>query len=255
MPVLVTGESGTGKEILAKLLHSLSPWSPGPFVKVSCPAIPSTLLESELFGYEKGAFTGAYSMKPGRVEMADRGTLFLDEIGELEMGMQAKLLQLLQDGQFSRIEGQAEKNVEVRVVCATNRELEKEIKAGTFRSDLFYRINVVNIHLPPLRERRDIRELIDYFLITHSALLKCNLRPVSSRLMQVLPGFVWPGNIRQLENLIKRFVIFGNEDAIISELAAAPRPTHPFPTRRFPRMGRFLSRKLRGRQSLKSNGA
>ena len=146
VPVLVTGESGTGKEILSKLLHSQSPWSGGPFVKVSCPAIPATLLESELFGYEKGAFTGAYGMKPGRVELADRGTLFLDEIGELDMGLQAKLLQLLQDGQFSRIGAQADKKVEVRVVCATNRQLEKEIEAGTFRSDLFYRINVVDIH-------------------------------------------------------------------------------------------------------------
>lgn len=225
VPVLVMGESGTGKEILAKVIHSQSPWSDGPFVKVSCPAIPSTLLESELFGYEKGAFTGAYGTKPGRVELADRGTLFLDEIGELDMGLQAKLLQLLQDGQFSRIGAQADKKVEVRVVCATNRELEKEIEAGAFRSDLFYRINVVNIQLPPLRERReDIPDLIEYFLVAHSGAFKCSLRPISSRLMQDLQGYTWPGNIRQLENLIKRYVIFGNEDAIISDLAASPLP-------------------------------
>ena len=228
VPVLVTGESGTGKEILSKLLHSQSPWSGGPFVKVSCPAIPATLLESELFGYEKGAFTGAYGMKPGRVELADRGTLFLDEIGELDMGLQAKLLQLLQDGQFSRIGAQADKKVEVRVVCATNRQLEKEIEAGTFRSDLFYRINVVDIRLPPLRERReDIPDLINYFLTTHSAMFKCHLRPISARLMQVLRGYEWPGNIRQLENLIKRYVILGNEDAIMSDLAAAAVPSPP----------------------------
>jgi two-component system response regulator AtoC len=223
VPVLVMGESGTGKEILAKLLHSQSPWSAGPFVKVSCPAIPSTLLESELFGYEKGAFTGAYGAKPGRVELADRGTLFLDEIGELDMGLQAKLLQLLEDGQFSRIGAQADKKVEVRVVCATNRELEKEIEAGTFRSDLFYRINVVSIHLPPLRERReDIPDLIEYFLAAHSGAFKGSLRPISSRLMQDFQGYAWPGNIRQLENLIKRYVILGNEDAIMSDLAASP---------------------------------
>lgn len=139
------------------------------------------------------------------------------------MGLQAKLLQLLQDGQFSRIGSQADQRVEVRVVCATNRQLEKEIEAGNFRSDLFYRINVVDIHLPPLRERReDIPELIEYFLAAHSAMFKCNLRPVSARLMRVLQGYAWPGNIRQLENLIKRYVILGNEDAIMADLAAIP---------------------------------
>ena len=165
VPVLIRGESGTGKEILAKLVHCLSPWEDGPFVKVNCPAIPGTLLESELFGYEKGAFTGAYGTKPGRIELAHRGTLFLDEIAELDPGLQAKLLQLLQDGQFCRIGAQEDTRVEVRVVCATNRELEKEIEAGSFRQDLFYRINVVSIRLPALRERRqDIPELMGYFL-------------------------------------------------------------------------------------------
>ena len=153
VPVLIQGESGTGKDIIARMIHGLSPWRTGPFVKVNCPAIPGTLLESELFGYEKGAFTGAYGAKPGRVEMAHRGTLFLDEISELDLGLQSKLLQLLQDGQFCRIGAQEDKRVEVRVVCATNRVLENEIESGTFRQDLFYRINVVNLHMPPLRER------------------------------------------------------------------------------------------------------
>src|SRR5215472_4952566 len=146
VPVLITGENGTGKEILARMIHQQSGLSGGPFVKVSCPAIPGTLLESELFGYERGAFTGAYGAKPGRVELAHRGTLFLDEISELDLGLQSKLLQLLQDGQFCRIGAQEDKKVEVRVVCTTNRKLEQEIENGTFRSDLFDRINVVNLH-------------------------------------------------------------------------------------------------------------
>src|SRR5437667_1470426 len=153
VPVLIQGESVTGKDIIARMIHARSPWRTGPFVKVNCPAIPGTLLESELFGYEKGAFTGAWSSKPGRVEMAHCGTLFLDEIGEMEMSLQAKLLQLLQDGQFSRIGGQQDCQVDVRIICATNRKLEAEIAAGHFRRDLFYRINVVTINLPALRER------------------------------------------------------------------------------------------------------
>ena len=163
IPVLLQGQSGTGKEILARFIHRRSRWGNGPFVKVNCPAIPGTLLESELFGYERGAFTGAYGTKPGRVELAHRGTLFLDEIAELDPGMQAKLLQLLQDGRFCRIGAQGDKRVEVRVVCATNRQLQREINSGTFRQDLFYRINVVTIQLPPLRERlTDIPRLTKY---------------------------------------------------------------------------------------------
>jgi two-component system response regulator AtoC len=223
IPVLIHGESGTGKEILAQILHVRAPWLDGPFVKVNCPAIPSTLLESELFGYEKGAFTGAYGSKPGRVEMAHRGTLFLDEIGELDLGLQAKLLQLLQDGQFCRIGAQEDKRVEARVVCATNRSLEREIEAGRFRQDLFYRINVVNLQLPPLRERReDIPLLADYFLGVYSEAFKMAAPPLSSHLMDLLQKFHWPGNIRQLENLIKRYVILGSEEAISSELAGQP---------------------------------
>jgi two-component system response regulator AtoC len=219
VPVLIQGESGTGKDIIARMIHGISPWKSGPYVKVNCPAIPGTLLESELFGYEKGAFTGAYGMKPGRVELAHRGTLFLDEISELDMSLQSKLLQLLQDGQFCRIGAQEDKKVEVRVVCATNRDLETEIENGTFRQDLFYRINVVNIQLPSLRERRgDIAELVEFFLEYYNRKYNCRAKHLSTELMTLLQKYHWPGNIRELENLIKRYVILGNEDAISGDL-------------------------------------
>src|SRR6266704_2681822 len=192
VPVLIQGESGTGKDIIARMIHSLSPWRNGPFVKVNCPAIPGTLLESELFGYEKGAFTGAFGAKPGRVELAHRGTLFLDEISELDLSLQSKLLQLLQDGQFCRIGAQEDKKVEVRVVCATNRRLEEEIETGTFRQDLFYRINVVNLHLPSLRERRgDIQDLATYFLEYYNRKYNCRARALSSDLMGALQKSHW----------------------------------------------------------------
>src|SRR5512141_402973 len=221
LPVLIHGESGTGKDIIARMIHAASPWRTGPWVKVNCPAIPGTLLESELFGYEKGAFTGAYGSKPGRVEMAHRGTLFLDEISELDMSLQSKLLQLLQDGQFCRIGAQADKKVEVRVVCATNRRLEEEIENGTFRQDLFYRINVVNLHMPPLRERRgDIEGLVAYFLEYYNRKYNCKARSLSNELMSVLQKYHWPGNVRELENLVKRYVILGNEDVISADLVA-----------------------------------
>ena len=219
VPVLIQGESGTGKDIIARMIHARSPWPTGPFVKVNCPAIPGTLLESELFGYEKGAFTGAYGSKPGRVELAHRGSLFLDEISELDLALQSKLLQLLQDGQFCRIGAQEDKKVEVRVVCATNRRLEEEIETGTFRQDLFYRINVVNLHLPPLRERRgDIEDLVAYFLEYYNRKYNCRARALSLDLMSALQKYHWPGNIRELENLIKRYVILGNEEVISSDL-------------------------------------
>ena len=221
VPVLITGESGTGKDIIARLIHGLSPWKTGPYVKVNCPAIPGTLLESELFGYEKGAFTGAFGSKPGRVEMAHRGTLFLDEISELDPSLQSKLLQLLQDGQFCRIGAQEDKKVEVRVVCATNRHLETEIEAGTFRQDLYYRINVVNIRMPALRERRgDIEDLCAYFLEYYNRKFNCRARPLSGEVLAVLQKYHWPGNIRELENLIKRYVILGHEEVITNDLVA-----------------------------------
>ena len=224
VPVLIQGESGTGKDIIARMIHSLSPWKSGPYVKVNCPAIPGTLLESELFGYEKGAFTGAYGAKPGRVEMAHRGTLFLDEISELELTLQSKLLQLLQDGQFCRIGAQEDKKVEVRVVCATNRDLETEIENGTFRQDLFYRINVVNLSLPSLRERAaDVPDLVNYFLEYYNRKYNCRARALSSELIKVLEKYHWPGNIRELENLMKRYVILGSEEVITNDLV--PRKT------------------------------
>jgi len=224
VPVLIHGESGTGKDIIARMVHTASPWKSGPWVKVNCPAIPGTLLESELFGYEKGAFTGAYGMKPGRVEMAHRGTLFLDEISELDMALQAKLLQLLQDGQFCRIGAQEDKKVEVRVVCATNRNLEEEIANGSFRADLYYRINVVNLHMPSLRERAaDIPQLIHYFLEYYNRKFNSRAPTLSAELMNVLKKYHWPGNVRELENLMKRYVILGNEEAISADL----RPREP----------------------------
>ena len=221
IPVLMTGESGTGKEVIARLLHRESLVSTKPFVQVNCAAIPATLLESELFGYEKGAFTGAVGSKPGRVELANSGTLFLDEIGELDPGTQAKLLQVLQDGQFSRIGGQGDKRVNVRFIFATNRDLEEEIAAGNFREDLFYRINVVNVHLPPLRERlEDIPALCDYFIARHNQKFNCRATPLSEGCIACLQDYHWPGNIRQLENLTKRYVILGSEEAMLSELRA-----------------------------------
>ena len=227
VPVLIQGESGTGKDIIARMIHANSPWRTGPWVKVNCPAIPGTLLESELFGYEKGAFTGAYGTKPGRVEMAHRGTLFLDEISELDLGLQSKLLQLLQDGQFCRIGAQEDKKVEVRVVCATNRKLEQEIETGTFRADLFYRINVVNLRMPALRERAsDIPDLVDYFLAYYNRKYNSRAMPISDELMASLRKYHWPGNVRELENLIKRYVILGDEEVISSDLA--PRETDFF---------------------------
>jgi two-component system, NtrC family, response regulator AtoC len=224
VPVLIQGESGTGKDIIARMIHGLSPWRTGPFVKVNCPAIPGTLLESELFGYEKGAFTGAYGSKPGRVELAHRGTLFLDEISELDSALQSKLLQLLQDGQFCRIGAQEDKKVEVRVVCATNRQLEQEIATGAFRQDLFYRINVVNLHMPPLRERAaDVPELVAYFLEYYNRKYNCRARELSDELMGMLQKYHWPGNIRELENLVKRYVILGTEEAISNDLVSQQR--------------------------------
>ena len=219
VPILIQGDSGTGKGLLASFIHHLSPKPDAPFVKVNCAAIPGALLESELFGYEKGAFTGANSSKPGRVELADGGTLFLDGIDEIDMSLQAKLLQLLQDGQFCRIGGQEDRRVQLRVICATNRRLEQEIANGRFRQDLFYRINVVSIDLPPLRSRaEDIPDLVAYFLQIHKARHNMQARPLSPAALHLLGKHSWPGNIRELENLIERYVILGSEDAISSEI-------------------------------------
>src|SRR6202140_4921772 len=187
VPILIQGDSGTGKGLLANFIHQLSPKLNSPFIKVNCAAIPGALLESELFGYEKGAFTGAQAVKPGRVELADGGTLFLDGIDEIDMSLQAKLLQLLQDGQFSRIGGQEDRHVQLRVICATNRHLEDEIRRGNFRQDLFYRINVVNIQLPSLHARiEDVGSLVAYFLDAHRARHNMQARPLSPAAMRLL---------------------------------------------------------------------
>jgi two-component system response regulator AtoC len=221
-PLLLFGESGTGKDLVARFVHQHSQVSTGPFVKVSCPAIPGTLLESELFGYEKGAFTGANTAKLGRVETADGGTLFLDEIAEMDLALQPKLLQLLQDGHFSRIGGFEDRAVQVRLVCASNRDLLEEVAAGRFREDLYFRINVLSFRMPPLRERaEDIPLLINYFLKTYNQSFNQTAPPISSTLMRILQAYHWPGNIRELENLIKRYIILGTEEAITSELRAA----------------------------------
>ena len=219
VPVLIQGESGTGKEVLSRLIHASSFVHRGPFVKVSCPAIPAGLFESELFGYEKGAFTGANTNRQGRVTLANGGTLFLDEIAELDLGLQAKLLQLLQDGRFCPIGAQHEKSVEVRVICSTNRDLEKAVANGGFRQDLLYRINVVNLHLPPLRQRQeDVPELVQYFIALYNMEFNCSAKNISRELLSLLQEYHWPGNIRQLENLIKRYVILGSEESISVDL-------------------------------------
>lgn len=219
VPLLIQGESGTGKNLLAELVHNLSPWAGGSFVKVNCAAIPGTLLESELFGYEKGAFTGARDTKPGRVEMARSGTLFMDEISEVDSSLQAKLLHLLQDGQYSRIGAQEDRKLEARVICSTNRVLEEEIKVGRFRQDLFYRINVMNIQVPPLRKRAsDVGVLANYFLEVYNEKYSCRAESLSPETLERMHRYHWPGNIRELENLIRRYVIVGTEDVICSEL-------------------------------------
>ena len=219
VPILIQGDSGTGKDLLARFIHDCSAAPETQFVKVNCAAIPGALLESELFGYEKGAFTGAHSAKPGRVELANDGTLFLDGISEIDMSLQAKLLQLLQDGQFSRIGGQEDLHVQLRVICATNRRLEQEVALGRFRADLFYRINVVSIQLPALCERsEDILDLAAYFLEAHQTRHNIPAKPFSRAASRLLERHPWPGNIRELENLIERYVILGSEEAVSSEL-------------------------------------
>jgi two-component system response regulator AtoC len=225
IPVLIQGQNGTGKGVLAHYLHAHSLVASGPFIKVNCAAIPGTLLESELFGYERGAFTGAYTWKPGRAEMANGGTLFLDSIDEIDLGLQAKLLQILQDSQFSRIGGREDTRVQIRIICAANRSLEIEVSAGRFRQDLYYRINVVNLQMPSLSTRiGDVKGLVHYFLERHRQRHGANVRPISPGLMRLLEGHHWPGNIRELENLIERYVILGSEEAVSTELLHSGRP-------------------------------
>ena len=219
--VLITGESGTGKELVARALHENSRRRDKPFIKVNCAAIPKDLMESELFGYERGAFTGAVGSKPGRFELASGGTLFLDEIGEIPNEMQVKLLRVLQESEFERVGGIRTIHVDVRLVAATNRDLKKEIASGAFREDLFYRLNVVPIALPALRERRgDIPHLCRYFVAKFNARLKKSVEGVDGESMERFNAYGWPGNIRELENVIERAVLFADGSRIrIEDLA------------------------------------
>jgi two-component system response regulator AtoC len=217
--VLITGESGTGKELVAKALHKSSERAGEPFIKVNCAALPRELLESELFGFEKGAFTGAHRRKYGRFEMAQNGTIFLDEISEMHPDLQSKLLHVLQEKKFYRIGGEREVNVNCRILTATNKKLEDMVDDGRFRRDLFYRINVVNIVVPPLRDRKDdIPLLANHFLKRYEEMYNRDSVEVSARLMEMFLDYSWPGNVRELENNIKRLIILGNEAQLISEL-------------------------------------
>jgi two-component system response regulator AtoC len=207
--VLITGESGTGKELVARAMHEHSARRDGPFIRINCAAIPKTLIESELFGYDKGAFTGAVTQKPGRFELADRGTLFLDEIGEIPSEMQVKLLRVLQESEFERVGGIKTIKVDVRLVTATNRDLLREVQTGGFREDLFYRLNVVPIQLPPLRERKeDIPLLVTHFVTRFNERLKKHIESVAPEALDKLTGHAWPGNIRELENVLERSILF-----------------------------------------------
>jgi two-component system response regulator AtoC len=217
--VLIEGESGTGKELVARALHYKSRLRDKPFVKVNCAALPHDLLESELFGYERGAFTGAYRSKPGKFELANNGTIFLDEIGEMDLAIQSKLLQVLQEGTFSRLGGKQDVQVNVRVIAATNRDLKKAIEQGTFREDIYYRLNVVSINIPPLTDRReDITYLFEYFLDTYNEKYGKNIQVNKDELYPMLVSYPWPGNVRELKNQVKRLVILGNIDEMVQYL-------------------------------------
>jgi DNA-binding NtrC family response regulator len=213
--VLLRGESGTGKELLAKAIHYHSPRANAPLIKVNCAALPETLLESELFGHEKGAFTGATARRTGRFEAADRGTLFLDEIGELTPGMQVKLLRVLQEREFERIGGNETIKVDVRVIAATNRDIEKALKAGAFREDLYYRLNVVSVVIPPLRDRKeDIPGFLDFFIKKYSGENKKSITGISAETRDLLMRYTYPGNVRELENIIERAVVLSKKGII-----------------------------------------
>ena len=219
VPVLITGESGTGKELAARLLHALSARHAHNFLKVNCPAIPNQLFESELFGHDVGAFTGAKEAKAGKFEQADQGTLFLDEIGELDLTLQSKLLHAVQDFKVVRLGSVDERSVDVRLICATNRDLEAEVAKGGFRTDLFYRINVLRIEMPSLRERTcDVPILMNHFIRVYSERFGGRPVPLSASFLSMLESYHWPGNIRELENLAKRYVVLGDESQIISVL-------------------------------------
>jgi two-component system response regulator AtoC len=219
LPVLVLGESGTGKEVAAMLIHKMSGRSKRTFLKVNCAAMPADLLESELFGYEQGAFTGALKAKPGKFEICNGGTIFLDEIGEMPNALQAKLLQVLQDGSFSRLGSRSSVRVDVRVIAATNIDIKACMAQKTFREDLYYRLNGFTVKMPPLRERvEEIPILSEHFMRKVAAKYGCEPLPISPALLQALTRHEWPGNLRELENMIKRYLVLSDEQAIIAEL-------------------------------------
>jgi len=224
--VLVCGETGTGKDVVARAIHDESVRQSGPYVKVNCAAVPRELLESELFGHERGAFTGAHQLKIGKFESADRGTIFLDEIGDLHPALQGKLLHVLQDGQFSRVGGRSTVKVDVRVLAATNQDLEQAVAAGRFREDLYYRLNVIQIMVPPLRERpEEIPVLAEYFMQRYSQLFRRESLRLPPETVQRLLHHRFPGNVRELENMIKRMIVLGDPLLRRSPLFGGGAPT------------------------------
>jgi two-component system response regulator AtoC len=257
VPVLIQGETGSGKEVLARYLHSLSPRANGPFVKLNCAALPAELVESELFGYERGAFTGAFQRKPGMFEMANGGTLLLDEIGDMDFKLQAKLLQVLQDHEFQRLGGKETVRVDVRVIAATHNDLEKSIVTGAFRQDLYYRLNVVSLYMPPLRERKeDIVPLADFLLEKYNA---DSVPPpeITPALRQAMLLHDWPGNVRELENVIRKLTVIRDVDLIVQDLMArstrkfrplAPAPVPPLQTELVPVSASILAQVTRAKQ-------
>jgi two-component system response regulator AtoC len=223
--VLIRGESGVGKELVARAIHQRSSRKERPFVKVNCAALPAELLESELFGHEKGAFTGAATTRIGKFEQADTGTIFLDEIGEMKAALQAKLLHVLQDAQFTKLGSNKSINVDVRVVAATNRDLEAMLINGEFREDLYYRLKVIEVTVPPLRERRsEISHLTGFFIDRYARRYNRPVRQLSDTLAQLFQTYDWPGNIRELENMIKRIVILQDESLVVREMTRVGRP-------------------------------
>jgi two-component system response regulator AtoC len=233
VPVLISGESGVGKEVLARFIHNNSSRHDKPFVKVNCAALPDDLLESELFGYERGAFTGALNEKPGKFELADKGTILLDEIGEMTPHLQAKLLHVLQDSEYSRLGGKKTVRVDARVLASTNVNLEEHVSTGKFREDLYFRLNVIRVDIPPLRERReDIPVLCNYFLCKYRDRYKSTVEEIGPNLLDSFLRYDWPGNIRQLENAVKRYLILPDMNMNLSEMkeqqgTAAPVPAKP----------------------------
>ncbi|MCD6281346.1 MAG: sigma-54-dependent Fis family transcriptional regulator [Deltaproteobacteria bacterium] len=216
--VLILGESGTGKEVIANLIHRMSPRGSRPMVKVNCAALPETLIEAELFGYEKGAFTGAVSSREGRFEAADMSTIFLDEVGEIPPEVQVKLLRILQEGKLERLGSNKTVTVDTRIIAATNKDLETMVKQGGFREDLYWRLNVISIHLPPLRERKeDIPALVQYFLTRFARKNNKDIKGIETKAMDALLGYEWPGNVRELENVIERCVVLDRDLVIATD--------------------------------------